>query len=526
LGIISLAAPAKYSVRAFHEPKHPYRSEFMRDRDRIMYSKAFRRLVSKTQVFITGFDDHVRNRLTHTLEVAQIARTIACKLKLDTDLTEAIALGHDLGHTPFGHVGERTLNLIMNNCDPITRDYCQVGSKELVLDDCVRGFKHNLQSIRVVTELSSSNYLQPNGTGLNLTNFTLFGIWHHSKTYWKQCENGKKNQCFLYPKAHVCANNQHLSVGYYKKYEKFITIPQGTPSWSFEALIAAHADEIAQRHHDVEDALEGKLIAKKEVVDLIEKYFAIYIEANPLDKSNFKILKEMVDPKKEKKETIITSKDFLTLLSRFIVNFLVDRLLKSSSRNLDTFIKKYGLKNKRDFEKQYPAFTFEEVKELIDFEDKSIPSDGFNDAHKQFQEELRKLVLNAHSVQRMDGKARYIIRRIFKAYLSNPQQLPDKTIISLFREYDPKFIPTLRSDGEIDIGQLRDQLDHLHKLAVLLKDDANYDQHSEKTIVGDNTNEKKDDLVRFRIALLRVICDYVAGMTDSYAIKDYENLYN
>jgi dGTPase len=293
-----------------------------------------------------------------------------------------------------------------------------------------------------------------------------------------------------------------------------------------EALIAAHADEIAQRHHDVEDALEGKLIAKKEVVDLIEKYFAIYIEANPLDKSNFKILKEMVDPKKEKKETIITSKDFLTLLSRFIVNFLVDRLLKSSSRNLDTFIKKYGLKNKRDFEKQYPAFTFEEVKELIDFEDKSIPSDGFNDAHKQFQEELRKLVLNAHSVQRMDGKARYIIRRIFKAYLSNPQQLPDKTIISLFREYDPKFIPTLRSDGEIDIGQLRDQLDHLHKLAVLLKDDANYDQHSEKTIVGDNTNEKKDDLVRFRIALLRVICDYVAGMTDSYAIKDYENLYN
>ncbi|HJB05372.1 MAG TPA: HD domain-containing protein, partial [Candidatus Merdibacter merdigallinarum] len=90
-----------------------YRNDFMRDRDRIMYCSAFRRLDGKTQIYLTGKNDHRRNRLTHTLEVAQIARTISQALDLDVDLTEAIALGHDLGHTPFGHAGEQILNEIM-----------------------------------------------------------------------------------------------------------------------------------------------------------------------------------------------------------------------------------------------------------------------------------------------------------------------------------------------------------------------------------------------------------------------------
>ena len=94
-----LKVPVKYIQRMHFEMKHLYRNDFMRDRDRIMYSRAFRRLASKTQIYISGFDDHARNRLTHTLEVSQIARTIATNLQLDIDLTEAIALGHDLGHT-------------------------------------------------------------------------------------------------------------------------------------------------------------------------------------------------------------------------------------------------------------------------------------------------------------------------------------------------------------------------------------------------------------------------------------------
>lgn len=131
----------------------PMRTEFQRDRDRIIHSKSFRRLMHKTQVFIAPTGDHYRTRLTHTLEVSQIARTIARALSLNEDLTEAIALGHDLGHTPFGHIGEEVLN-------------------ELYPE----GFRHNEQSLRVV------ELLENEGRGLNLTWEVRDGILKHSKT--------------------------------------------------------------------------------------------------------------------------------------------------------------------------------------------------------------------------------------------------------------------------------------------------------------------------------------------------------
>ena len=127
-----------------------YRSDFMRDRDRIMYCNAFRRLDGKTQIYLIGSDDHRRNRLTHTLEVAQIARTISQALGLDEDLTEAIALGHDLGHTPFGHSGEAVLNRL-----------------------CSEGFAHYQQSVRIV------EVLEQKGQGLNLTWEVRNGILNH-----------------------------------------------------------------------------------------------------------------------------------------------------------------------------------------------------------------------------------------------------------------------------------------------------------------------------------------------------------
>lgn len=135
--------------RITYEEKCDIRTEYQRDRDRIIHSKAFRRLKHKTQVFIAPEGDHYRTRLTHTLEVAQIARTIARALRLNEDLTEAIALGHDLGHTPFGHTGEYVLNEI-----------------------CTSGFKHNEQSLRVVDQLES-------GKGLNLTSEVRDGILNH-----------------------------------------------------------------------------------------------------------------------------------------------------------------------------------------------------------------------------------------------------------------------------------------------------------------------------------------------------------
>jgi dGTPase len=146
--------------RRYPEPAHPYRSAYARDRDRIIHSRAFRRLEAKTQVFTTRFSDHFRNRLTHTLEVSQIARTVAAALGLNTELTEALALVHDIGHPPFGHAGERRLDTLM-------RPYG--GS-----------FNHNLHALRIV-EKFEQRYLD--FPGLNLTFEVREGIIKHSRQY-------------------------------------------------------------------------------------------------------------------------------------------------------------------------------------------------------------------------------------------------------------------------------------------------------------------------------------------------------
>lgn len=142
--------------------KCPIRTEYMRDRDRILHCKSFRRMKHKTQVFLSPTGDHYRTRLTHTLEVMQIARTIARTLRLNEDLTEAIALGHDLGHTPFGHAGEEVLNQLMPG-----------------------GFEHNVQSLRVVEKIEN------NGQGLNLTWEVRDGIVHHKRSGHPSTTEGK-----------------------------------------------------------------------------------------------------------------------------------------------------------------------------------------------------------------------------------------------------------------------------------------------------------------------------------------------
>ena len=150
------ATKSRYSKgRQFDEPKDEVRTEFQRDRDRIIHSKSFRRLMHKTQVFLAPEGDHFRTRLTHTLEVSQIARTIARALNYNEDLTEAIALGHDLGHTPFGHNGEEVLNKIHPG-----------------------GFRHNVQSLRVVDVLEGSHHRV--GMGMNLTAEVRDGIVNHT----------------------------------------------------------------------------------------------------------------------------------------------------------------------------------------------------------------------------------------------------------------------------------------------------------------------------------------------------------
>jgi dGTPase len=187
--------------RLHAEPEHAYRTRFARDRDRIVHSRAFRRLEYKTQVFVYHEGDHYRNRLTHTIEGAQIARTLARALRLNEDLAEAVVLAHDLGHTPFGHAGEHVLD-------------------ELLAGE--GGFDHNRQTLRIVDWLEER---YPGFRGLNLTHETREGILKHGSDW-------------PHP----------------------VPVPALAASPSLEAQVADHADEIAYLSHDLDDGLRSGLL--------------------------------------------------------------------------------------------------------------------------------------------------------------------------------------------------------------------------------------------------------------------------
>jgi dGTPase len=215
-------APAQYAAsavpsrgRRFTEPDCPTRSPFQRDRDRILHSTAFRRLIHKTQVFVYHEGDHYRTRLTHSLEVAQIARTMSRQLRLDEDLAEALALAHDLGHPPFGHAGERALDRLMA---------------------AFGGFDHNAQSLRVVMALERK-YLAFNG--LNLTWESLEGLAKHNGPIV-----GDEHE----PVRKVIAN---LEAWQSLEPERWA---------SGEAQAAALADDIAYVSHDIDDGLRAGLL--------------------------------------------------------------------------------------------------------------------------------------------------------------------------------------------------------------------------------------------------------------------------
>ncbi|MDD5018869.1 MAG: deoxyguanosinetriphosphate triphosphohydrolase [Candidatus Omnitrophica bacterium] len=191
--------------RRYKEPEHAYRSPYQRDRDRIIHSAAFRRLEYKTQVFVNHEGDYYRTRLTHSLEVSQIARTIAKALRLNEELTEALSLAHDLGHTPFGHAGEEILNRLMKDHG---------------------GFNHNLHTLKIVDQLEER---YPGFPGLNLTWETREGIVKHTTSY---------------DKARI-PKELH---------------PQAMPS--LEAQIVDIADEIAYDNHDLDDGLTSGLISE------------------------------------------------------------------------------------------------------------------------------------------------------------------------------------------------------------------------------------------------------------------------
>ncbi|KJJ84108.1 deoxyguanosinetriphosphate triphosphohydrolase-like protein [Candidatus Omnitrophus magneticus] len=228
--------------RTHEEPEHPYRSKYQRDKDRIVYSTAFRRLEYKTQVFVNHEGDYYRTRLTHTLEVAQIARTLARALCLNEDLVEAIALAHDLGHTPFGHAGEEALGELMNEHG---------------------GFDHNSHGLRVVDLLEERYHAFK---GLNLTHEVRRGIIKHSTPFDEKRTKG-------------------------------VDIPG---PWLLEIQIVDIADEIAYDNHDLDDGLKSGLLLENslsgiELWDEAVNYVNSICKTSDTEIKRFQIIRHLIN---------------------------------------------------------------------------------------------------------------------------------------------------------------------------------------------------------------------------------------
>lgn len=469
----NFSAPTKFIRRNVNITKDSssYRSEFSHDRDRILYSSAFRRLAGKTQIYLIGKDDNQRNRLTHTLEVAQIARTISSALCLNSELTEAIALGHDLGHSPFGHAGEQVLHEIMIPNSKIIINKSPMNDPSLSESEEIKkylfGFKHNVQSVRIAAYLEH-DYNQ----GLNLTNYTLWGILHHSSSSYKP---HKINSNYATPTyMHQFKNNLYVDLQSQKE------------AWSFEAFVVKKADDIAQWNHDLEDALRGNAMTGADVCHIIKANLGIFM--NPQDST-------LLNQVKKRKQI---NNQYISDLSKIVINTLINRIIECSLYNL-TLLWNEKVKtesNKLNFFSQHNWYE-PDIINAIGFKKKGEINRKIDLFQTNYPKVISEKIHHSREVERMNAKGKYIIRKLFQAYYSHPQQLPDRPIIQYMIE-----IGELKNykNISISIGSIRE------KFEIVISD-------------------KRFFSIDKRIQLMRVITDYISGMTDRYAIQEFRNLY-
>lgn len=394
-----------HPTRIHDEPEHVYRTAFQRDRDRIIHSRAFRRLKHKRQVFLTSESDHYRTRITHTLEVSQISRTLARALGLNEDLTEAIALGHDIGHTPFGHLGEVILNEIMS------------GEKTFAGQAAGQnfgGFKHNYQSLRVVDFLERKYSFN----GLNLTAPVREGILKHTRLL-----RGR----FNYPDFNYRGLN----------FERDL-------SSHLEGQVVAICDEIAQRTHDLEDGLRAKLVEipkvrRLRIVQLIEEKLQI-----PCSTERDRLL-------------------YPGLLIRGLINLLVDDVIQTSLHHINEFVRR-----------RQRTQNFDE--ELIKFSAQLDP------LQKELNKFIYKEIIDYSTAHWSDELGKKLLFRLFQAYFLEPTLLPDYVLAKYFEE------------------------------------------RGERSQAGKITANGRRQVIQKDGAFYRLICDHIAGMTDTFAVREAERL--
>ena len=415
------------------EPLQEHRNPFSKDRDRILYSKSFLRLRGKTQIFMLHKNDYIRTRLTHTLEVNQIAKSIGLGLGLNTELIEAIALGHDVGHTPFGHVGERTLTKLIEDDPDIS-------------SDC-RGFKHNLQALRLFCDLEKGADF-PNSKGLNLTKYTLWGIAHHSSIKAHKDENGNVFRPIV--------TDNPIYDTYLNGIDEY---------WSFEGYIVGIADEIAQRHHDIEDGLRYGIIDREELVNKINQFHSLF------GRQERSCMKRLCDGMWTLEDPV-----FNALFSRLVVNMYVTDVINNTKWNIKNFEETFKINNQQDFQLKKTNILENVHKEVVSMSTK------LNQYDEEFQAFLKNCILSSYQAQAMDGKAGYNVRKLYEAFTSNPEQLPDTSIFSY-----AQFLGLENNVSRADIFQ----------------------------------NHKNDNLE----LLHRCIADYIGGMTDQFAYDEFDRLY-
>jgi dGTPase len=394
-----------------------HRTDYQRDRDRVIYSRAFRRLRQKTQVFLPHGGDHYRNRMTHTLEVSQISRTIARALRLNEDLCEAAVMAHDLGHPCFAHSGETVLHEIL--------------SGGVRLDDLpgwkggdLGGFKHNYQSLRVVDLLEK----QYDHQGLNLTADVREAILKHTSL-----RNG---------------------AGYPDLVEEGLHL--GRPCF-FEGQVTALADDLAQQIHDVDDGLRDGQVSAAEVEELL-------------------VAQEIRNRMGAEYERIPSRYVRRNLLIRGMTHLFVTNVIQESGPRLERWAGSRGIGTAEEF--------YERRDEL---EEGVI---ALSDSGKRLYADLRDFVyrriISSLPVSRADARARMFVLGLFRAYYRDPRLLEDYALLR-FKEWTGN-----RYLRDVPIAETAREVE------------ARYWGNA---------------------VFIRTICDHIAGMTDRYALEEYDKIY-
>jgi len=456
-----------------HTYPQEMRGEYQRDYERIVHSKAYRRLVDKAQIFTSTKGDYYRTRMTHTLEVAQIARAIAIGLNINIHLTEAIALAHDLGHTPFGHQGERTLDSILKN----RLEIIQAIPEER---NFYGGFKHNFQTLRVVNYLEEKYVDFP---GIDLSYQVLEGALKHTKTVIKDCVNCSDDEnC-----SEKCYNiKEFLPIGEINHLYLEYSFPT-----TLEGQIVAIADEIAQRSHDLDDSFAAQLLTTKNLIE----YLSLQ-KMSELRERVANIESEVIDSQEKNRQFVDVNELKHSCIVSAIINFFINDVIAISSRNIKNFEEDDLYKEQHRFSKRLVSFSFN-GKILCDYLEKIIS----------------KKVINSPDVVQFDSRAEQIVSGLFHAYYNNPKLLHKGTLRRIFIETNSK------CENAIDFQNG----DH----TVVKKEIERIVKANLKELFNDGfiSESEKNNYEQKRKILVRSIADFISGMTDSYAINEYRKIF-